>query len=99
MITFITRRGGGGKGRRPGAGLWRPPGRRGGLWPAAPLRWGTRDKQQEAASMAAPKAGGRSRRKASAGRGKGTVENTSGPGGGVTMVDLDPWGAFFEKFW
>jgi hypothetical protein len=27
-----------------------------------------------------------------------TAEET-GQGGGVTVVDVDPWGSFFEKFW
>jgi hypothetical protein len=51
--------------------------------------------------MAPTKAGGRARRKGSAGLGEGgrTAEKVAGPGGGVTMVDLDPWGAFFERFW
>jgi hypothetical protein len=54
--------------------------------------------------MAPEKAGGRARRKASPERGKSeeigrTVEKDGAPDRGVTLVDIDPWGAFFEKFW
>ena len=45
--------------------------------------------------MAPGKEGGRTRREGNVGR---TAEET-GPGGGVTAVDVDPWGSFFEKFW
>jgi hypothetical protein len=51
---------------------------------------------QEAAIMAPGKEGGRTRRKGNATR---TIEKETGPGGGVTVVDVDPWGSFFEKFW
>ncbi len=46
----------------------------------------------EAAIMAADKKDGRARPK----------RNREGSGhqaGGVTVVDIDPWGSFFEKFW
>lgn len=46
--------------------------------------------------MAPGKEGGRTRRKGNATR---TIEKETGPGGGVTVVDVDPWGSFFEKFW
>jgi hypothetical protein len=49
--------------------------------------------------MAAAKAGDRARRRGSAGRGGDTVEKAAGAGGDVTMIDLDRWGAFFERFW
>jgi hypothetical protein len=42
--------------------------------------------------MAADKKDGRARRKGNEGRG-------DRQGGGVTPVDVDPWGSFFEKFW
>jgi hypothetical protein len=45
--------------------------------------------------MAPKKEGSRIRRKARAGR---TVEKKAGQGGGVTLVDIDPWGSFFEMF-
>jgi hypothetical protein len=45
--------------------------------------------------MAPEKDGSRIRRKAGAGR---TVEKKAAQGGGVTMVDVDPWGSFFEMF-
>ena len=57
---------------------------------------------QEAAIMAAEKeGGGPTHRKGSAGRGgsgriKRTVEK-AGPAG--TVVDVDLWGSFFERFW
>jgi hypothetical protein len=54
--------------------------------------------------MAPEKEGGRTRRKTSAGRGDServgrTVEKTAGQARDMTMVDVDPWGSFFEKFW
>ena len=57
---------------------------------------------QEAAIMAAEKEGGGPiRRKGSAGRGgSGRIERTvekAGPAG--TVVDVDLWGSFFERFW
>src|SRR3954454_22253624 len=57
-----------------------------------------------AAFMVLKKESSRARREGSAGRGKrGPVGRAAekGPGQsrGVAMVDVDPWGAFFEKFW
>ena len=54
--------------------------------------------------MLPEKEGGRTRRKTNAGRGDSeqvgrTVEKTAGQARDVTMVDIDPWGSFFEKFW
>ena len=54
--------------------------------------------------MAPEKEGGRTRRKAGAGRGAGertgrTAEKAAGQPRDVTMVDVDPWGSFFERFW
>ena len=54
--------------------------------------------------MAPEKEGGRTRRKTSTGRGDSerdgrTVEKAAGQARDVTMVDVDPWGSFFEKFW
>jgi len=54
--------------------------------------------------MAPEKEGGRTRRKAGAARGDGgragrKAEGKVERGGGVTVVDIDPWGSFFEKFW
>jgi hypothetical protein len=54
--------------------------------------------------MAAEKEGGRTRRKTNAGRDDGkqagrTVEKASGPARDMPMVDIDPWGSFFERFW
>ncbi len=54
--------------------------------------------------MAPKKEDGRTRRKTSAegsdsepvGR---TVEKAAGQARDVTMVDVDPWGSFFERFW
>ena len=53
--------------------------------------------------MPPEKEGGRTR-KTSAGRGGServgrTVEKAAGQARDVTMVDIDPWGSFFEKFW
>jgi hypothetical protein len=57
-----------------------------------------------AAIMAPEKKGGRARRKGSQGRGdkERHVERTAegaGQVGGITLVDVDPWGSFFEEFW
>jgi hypothetical protein len=54
--------------------------------------------------MAPEKDGSRTRRKTSAGRGDServghTVEKEAEPARDITMVDIDPWGSFFEKFW
>ena len=54
--------------------------------------------------MAPGKEGGRTRRKGSTGRSDSgrvepTVEKEAGQVGGITMVDVDPWGSFFESFW
>jgi hypothetical protein len=62
------------------------------------------EEHREAAIMAPEKEGGRTRRKAGAGRGASerigrTAEKTAGQSGDVTMVDVDPWGSFFERFW
>ena len=46
--------------------------------------------------MAPEKEGGRTRRKAGAGRG---AEKAAGQPRDVAMVDVDPWGSFFEGFW
>ena len=50
------------------------------------------------------KNGTRTRRKAGAGRGdsgsvRRKVEKKAVQGGSVAMVDVDPWGSFFEMFW
>jgi hypothetical protein len=49
--------------------------------------------------MASEKEGGRGRRKGSAGRGERVVEKNTRQDRDVTIVDIDPWGAFFERFW
>jgi hypothetical protein len=54
--------------------------------------------------MAPEKNGTRTRRKAGAGRGdsgsvRRKVEKKAVQGGSVAMVDVDPWGSFFEMFW
>jgi hypothetical protein len=49
--------------------------------------------------MASEKEGGRVRRKGSAGRGERVVEKDTRQDRDVTIVDIDPWGAFFERFW
>jgi hypothetical protein len=54
--------------------------------------------------MAPGKEGGRARRKGSAGESKRertgcAVEKGTEQGRDVTVVDVDPSGAFFEKFW
>ena len=49
--------------------------------------------------MASVKEGGRVRRKGSAGRGERVVEKDTRQDRDVTIVDIDPWGAFFERFW
>jgi len=54
--------------------------------------------------MASEKEGGRTRRKAGAGRGAGervgrAAEKAAGRPRDVAMVDVDPWGSFFEGFW
>jgi hypothetical protein len=54
--------------------------------------------------MAPEKDGSRTRRKAGAERGdsggaRRKVEKKVAQGEGVTMVDVDPWGSFFEMFW
>ena len=54
--------------------------------------------------MAPKKEGTRTRRKMGSGRGdsergEGAVEKADGQARDVTMVDVDPWGSFFEKFW
>ena len=59
---------------------------------------------EKAAIMAPEKEGGHTRRKTSAGRDDGkragrTVEEVAGPARDIPMVDIDPWGSFFEKFW
>ena len=51
----------------------------------------------------APEKGGRTRHKGREGwsdreRVERTVEEAGQDGGG-TLVDVDPWGSFFEKFW
>ena len=53
--------------------------------------------------MAPEKEGGRTRRKAGAGRGAGertgrAAEKAAGRPRDVAMVDVDPWGFFFERF-
>ena len=51
--------------------------------------------------MAQEKEGSRTRRKAGAERdgSRRRAEKKAGQDGGVTMVDVDPWGSFFEKLW
>ena len=51
--------------------------------------------------MAPEKEADRTRRKTSAGRGDSghTVEKTAGQARDVAMVDVDPWGSFFDKIW
>jgi hypothetical protein len=54
--------------------------------------------------MTPEKEGGRTRRKAGAerdasGGGRHRAEKKAGQGGSVAMVDVDPWGSFFEMFW
>ena len=54
--------------------------------------------------MAIEKEGCRTRCKAGAERGDseqvgGTVEKAAGQARDILMVDIDPWGSFFEKFW
>ena len=44
------------------------------------------------------KGGGPTRRKESAGRG-GSARTVEEAGPNDTVVDVDPWGSFFEKFW
>jgi hypothetical protein len=46
----------------------------------------------EAAIMTADKKDGRARPKRNRG-------GSAHQAGGVTVVDIDPWGSFFEKFW
>jgi hypothetical protein len=58
---------------------------------------------KEAATMAAKKEDGRTRRKTSAGGGDSepvgrTLEKAAGQARDVTMVDVDPWGSFFDMF-
>ncbi len=53
--------------------------------------------------MASEKEGGRTRRKTGAGQGEGervgrTAEGAAGQPRDVTMVDVDSWGSFFERF-
>ena len=63
------------------------------------------EQDRKAAGMAPDKAmGRRARRKASAGRGSSepidhAAETDAAPDRGITLVDIDPWSAFFEKFW
>jgi hypothetical protein len=58
---------------------------------------------EKAANMASEKEGGRTCRKKSVGRrdderaGR-TVEKAAGHARDVAMVDVDPWGSFFEMF-
>jgi hypothetical protein len=60
---------------------------------------------KEAATMMTPKKeDGRTRRKTGAGRGDServgrTVEKAASEARDVTMVDVDPWGSFFDKIW
>jgi hypothetical protein len=58
--------------------------------------------RRKAAIMAHEKEGGRTRRETSAGRGDskraGRTVEKAGQGGGVAMVDVDPWSSFFEMF-
>jgi hypothetical protein len=51
--------------------------------------------------MAPEKAGGRTRRHRGTGRGKREpVEPAAGKDAAPsTLVDIDPWGAFLERFW
>jgi hypothetical protein len=54
--------------------------------------------------MATEKEGGRTRRKASAERDDGkragrTVEEAVRSARDIPLVDIDPWGSFFERFW
>jgi hypothetical protein len=53
--------------------------------------------------MAPEKKGGRARHKGSEGRSDrervGRTVEEAGREGGGTLVDVDPWGSFFEKFW
>jgi hypothetical protein len=57
---------------------------------------------EKAAIMAPEKEGGRTRRKAGAERSENPrrrVEKKAAQSGGVALVDVDPWGSFFEMFW
>jgi hypothetical protein len=56
--------------------------------------------------MAPEKNGSRTRRKTGAdvtrvdsGSGRRKDEKKAGQDGGVPLVDVDPWGSFFEMFW
>jgi hypothetical protein len=53
--------------------------------------------------MASEKKGGRTRHKGSEGRSDrervGRTVEKAGQDGGGTLVDVDPWGSFVEKFW
>jgi hypothetical protein len=65
---------------------------------------GQQGMQEEAAIMAPAKETGRARQKGSTGRvdsghGRRTVAEEIGRGGEPAMVEVDPWGAFFEDFW
>jgi hypothetical protein len=60
--------------------------------------------QERVRIMAPEKDGSRTRRKAGAERGDGgsgrrRVAKKANPSGDVAMVDVDPWGSFFEMFW
>jgi hypothetical protein len=59
---------------------------------------------EETATMALEKEGSRTRRKTSAGGGDSEpvgqpVEKAAGQARDITMVDVDPWGSFFDKIW
>jgi hypothetical protein len=49
--------------------------------------------------MAAEKEAGPTRRKGSAGRGGGGRTVAKAGHDATAVVDVDPWGSFFEKFW
>ena len=60
--------------------------------------------ETEEATIMAPKKEGRTQRKTSAGGGDServgrTVEKAAGQARDVAMVDVDPWGSFFDKVW
>jgi hypothetical protein len=62
-----------------------------------------RQETKEVVTMAPKKEDGRTRRKTSAGGGDSErfgrpVEKAAGQARDVTMVDVDPWGSFFEMF-
>jgi hypothetical protein len=63
-----------------------------------------RQETKEVVTMAPKKEDGRTRRKTSAGGGDSErfgrpVEKAAGQARDVTMVDVDPWGSFFDEIW